>query len=141
MRTLQTLLDEAVNKCAGPADLARKIGVHRSEISEMTSGRRPVSPAMVGLLCDVLELDGLEAQRLAAEATIATAKPEKQGVLRRAFFACWAIGVACGVGMPTTSDARTATGQPGENVGTKCATMYRRWRAQYGECQPAFGCI
>lgn len=113
MRTLQTLIDEAVRKCTTSAELARRIGVHRSEITELQSGRRQISPVTVGLLADVLELDGEEARRLAVLAIVAGAKGEKAGVLRRAFFVCWGTGVACGVAMLLhTSDAPAKIAAP-----------------------------
>lgn len=87
MRSVQTLICEAIDVCGGQGELARRVGLHRPEISDLASGKRPISPAMVGLLCDVLNIEGAEAQRLAAEAIILTAKAEKRGVLRRAFFA------------------------------------------------------
>lgn len=116
MRTLETLLDEAVKKCTGAAELARRIGLHRSEISELKAGRRAFSPATVALLCDVLELEGTEAQRLAAEAVIAAAKGEKAGVLRRAFFGWPRLGAAlfAVVGLaPTTRDAEACESTAG----------------------------
>jgi len=85
-RTVQSLLDEATEKCGGNRKLAEAIGVGGPDLSEMRAGRRPISPMTVGLLCDVLELDGEEARRLAIDAIVATAKPQRAGVLRRAFF-------------------------------------------------------
>jgi len=55
------------------------------DISQMKAGNRAISPLTVGLLRDVLELEGEEARRLAVEAIVATAKPNRAGVLRRAF--------------------------------------------------------
>lgn len=111
MRTVQTLIDECVKLCGSQTALASRIGAKQQEVTRWATGKRPLSPATVGLLCDVLRLDGAEAQRLAAEATISTAAPEKQGVLRRAFFAASGTGVACGVALLTASDVCVTTGQ------------------------------
>jgi hypothetical protein len=73
---------------------------------------------MVGMLCDVLEIDGAEAQRLAVEAIIATAKEEKRGILRRAFFALSATGVSSGVATTTGVDA---TMTAANKLGTKAS--------------------
>ena len=86
MRNVKTLIDECITKCGSQKALAEKIGIEQPDIQRMASGKRPVSPVTVGLLCDVLELPGSEASRLAVLAIIETAKPEKRGVLRRAFF-------------------------------------------------------
>ncbi len=74
----------------------------------MQAGKRPISPQTVGLLCDVLELDGAEAQRLAAEAIITCAKQERRGVLRRAFFGLLGRGAKSGgAALPTTDAPET----------------------------------
>lgn len=81
--------------CGTQKALAEKLGSTQQDVHKWLTGKRTVSPVTVGQLCDLLGLDGEEARRLAAEAVIATAKPEKQGVLRRAFFVS-AGGVLCG---------------------------------------------
>lgn len=95
-RTVHTLIDEAVILCSGQSGLARSLGITPGDVNSMVRGKRTITPATVGQLCDLLGLDGEEARRLAAEAVIAAAKPEKQGVLRRAFFALSATGAASG---------------------------------------------
>lgn len=95
MLTLVTLIDEAALVCGGQAALARRINVHRSELSEIRSGRRPLTPELVGLLADVLELSAEDARRLAAEAVVQNPKNAgRAGVLRRAFFVSLAVGAA-----------------------------------------------
>lgn len=141
MRTVEALLAEAVRKCGGYASLAAKIGDNTSNVHNMATGKRSISPATVGLLCDVLELDGEEARRLAAEAVIANAKGEKAGVLRRAFFGWPRLGVALALGLLpppllTMSDEVEAMEdeQPTETVQLAAApelsslTIYRLWR-------------
>lgn len=108
MRTVQTLIDECVLLCGGQSALARKLGIHQPEVSAMQRGARPVSGATVGMLCDLLELDGEESRRLLALAIVGAAPPEKQGVLRRAFFVSWVTGATIGlVGLMTPGDARS----------------------------------
>ena len=95
MRSVKTLIEDCVALCGTQKALAVKLGSTQQDVHKWLTGKRPVSPATVGQLCDLLHLDGEEARRLAAEAVIATAKPEKQGVLRRAFFVS-ASGALCG---------------------------------------------
>lgn len=98
MESPKQVLDAAVEKCKGPAELARRIGVGRSRIADMQAGRDAISPETLGLLCNVLELDGDEARRLLAMLVIEAPKNAgKRAALQRAFFACWAIGVALGL--------------------------------------------
>lgn len=94
MRTVKQLIDEAATLCSSDAALARRIGKSRSQIADMRAGREPVTPETVGLLADVVGLDGEEARRLAALAVCENPKnAERAGVLRRAFFVCLALGV------------------------------------------------
>lgn len=109
MRTVQTLIDECVEMCGGQSALARALGIKPNDVSVMQRGKRPISPATVGLLCDVLKLPGEEASRLAVLAVIQNAKPEKQGVLRRAFFELLTLGVTYGAVVMTTNNAQART--------------------------------
>lgn len=95
MRTVQTLIEDCLALCGSQHALAVKLGSTQQDVHKWLTGKRPVSPVTVGQLCDLIHLDGDEARRLAAEAVIATAKPEKQGVLRRAFFVLGS-GALCG---------------------------------------------
>lgn len=126
MRTVLSLIDEAREKCGSDAALARQLGVAGHHPCEWRNGDRSVSPMTVGLLCDVLELDGDEARRLGAMAIIATAKPEKRGVLRRSFFGLSESGAACGEAekprMLFPSDEENLIG--GKPSGAKHATGY-----------------
>lgn len=124
---LKTLIDDAANLCGGHGALARRIGLHQPDIPGMLSGRRCLSPETVAALCEVLQLPGDEARRLAALAVIENPKNAgKAEVLRRVFFGCLVLGgVALG---PQSADART---------GHQCTTMYRRSTRQ-GLQQPAF---
>ena len=124
MRTAQTLLDECVILCGSQAALGSRLGSTQQDVHKWSTGKRPISPATVGQLCDLLKLDGVEAQRLAAEAVIATAKPEKQGVLRRAFFALSATGVAYGEALMTVTGDSVTTGLQVASASIE-ATMYR----------------
>lgn len=106
MRTLETLIDEASDFCHGDRKLCEKTGLHPSQLSDMRAGRKPISPETVGLLCDVLELDGEEARRLLAMAVVTNPKNKARAlVLRRAFFVSWALGVAFAT-TPSDADSR-----------------------------------
>ena len=118
MRSVESLLTEAIDFCHGQAELARRIGTSGPAITEMKNGVRPISPETVALLGDVLELEGTEVQRLVALAIIGAAKNQsKRERLKRAFFGCWVAGVVAVTlsGSPTYSNA-TAT-KPTSYVG------------------------
>lgn len=148
MRSVHSLIDEASEKCGSDAKLARALSVAGHHPNEWRSGVRPVSPMTVGLLCDVLELDGEEARRLGALAIIATAKPEKRGVLRRSFFGLLDSGAGSGEAerpqMLCPNDALKLIDD--EGTGAKRVTSYtlswiagleRRMRSAF-ECEQWF---
>ena len=126
MRTVLTLVDEASKKCGGDAALARRLGVARHHPIEWRKGLRPVTPVTVGKLCDVLELPGIEAQRLAAEAVISSAQDSSlKEVLRRAFFGSWAaLGVAATLIGAPMSDATAGQATPLPSATSEGRSVY-----------------
>jgi hypothetical protein len=122
MRSVLSLLDEARDFCGGDAELARKLGVAGNHPNEWRAGKRPISPTTIAMLCDLLRLEGLEAQRLAALAIIANAKPGKREVLRRAFFVSWVTGVVFGAVVMPPNNAQAMTGETVRT--TSGATVY-----------------
>jgi transcriptional regulator with XRE-family HTH domain len=114
MHSVETLIADAIEKCGTSAELARRLGVHRSEITDWKNGRRPVSPCSAGLMADVLGLDANEARQLCAEATINCSRPEIRDRLRRALFTLLAVGVA--LSAPGHSDAQ-AQATPARSAG------------------------
>jgi hypothetical protein len=128
---VQTLLDEAAAKCGTDRALAAVIGKSPSQITDMRKGVVTISPQTVGLLADVLELDGDEARRLAASAIVSNAPPDRRAALRRAFFVCWAIGELWLAGRsyepPPRPPKSAAMGHPDliATVYTSCAVTWR----------------
>lgn len=108
MKRVKDLLDQAVATCQSEAELARRIGLHYQQINDMRKGRRVVSPETVAALCEVLELPGEEAREWLAVSIIENPKnAKKAGVLRRCFFAVWALGVAVSLTTWPASEARS----------------------------------
>lgn len=111
MKHVKQLVDLCVKKCSSEAELARRLGVHYQVINDYRHGRRAVSPEVVGLMCDVLELSGDEAREWLAISIIENPKNSSRAeVLRKAFFALWVAGVALGVVLPTESKAALQQG-------------------------------
>lgn len=108
MRTVENLIDECAQMCGGDSKLAQRLGVPRQRVHEWRKAGERLQPEQIALLCDVLQVDGEEARRLLATASTAGAKPRYQAVMRRAFFVCWALGVA--VFATPTNDARADVG-------------------------------
>jgi hypothetical protein len=136
MRTVFTLIDEAAEKCGSFAALARTLDVSPHHPHEWKRGDRAITPALVGRLCDLMNLPGSEAQRLAAEAVILSAKDSSlREVLRRAFFGSWAaLGIAATLTAGGMNDATAAerTALPSTEPGAVCilcevASRVRRW--------------
>lgn len=142
MRTVQTLIDEAINLCGSAAELARRIDVDRAEVTKWSNGDATITAETVALLCDVLELSGEETRRLAAEAIVANPKNAKRReALRRAFFVSGALGAVAFslLAFPPSSYALTRPiGQLLAMQYTSCAIV--RWLAKlaraYGLARP-----
>lgn len=121
MRTLQTLLDEARDFCRTDTELARRLGKSRTQIVAMRDGSEPLSPETVALLCDVLELSGEEARRLAALAIVENPKNAKRRAqLARAFLVCWvggAVATSLHYAIPTSDAAATDPATTAEQQG------------------------
>jgi hypothetical protein len=136
MRTVQTLIDAATVKCGSQAELARRLRMHRSEVTEYKTGVRVATPEVVGLLCDLLDVPPDEAREIALRAVIdAPRNAERRGALERAFFACWAVGaVVCGAvaTIPKTVDAAEVPRQ-GLTLYTLCqlAGLFQRLRSSW----------
>ena len=110
MRSVESLLREAVDKCGGQAELGRRIGTSGPAINAMIKGTRPITGETVALICDVLELPGEEVQRLVALAIIGNAKNAgKRERLRKAFFGCWVVGAFAATLITGPHDARAET--------------------------------
>ncbi len=124
MHSVESLIDDAVKICGSASELARRLGVHRQEVSEWRSGKRRISPETVAYLGDILKLNGAEVRELAAWAVVASAKtPERAGVLRRAFFAVLGTGAVS----TTPQDgptAETATSEQAASVSSQNLTVY-----------------
>lgn len=126
MRNVKTLIDMASAKCGTDAALARSIGVSRSNIADMKSGLRPVSPETVAALCDVLQLSGEECREWVAVAIIENPKNSSRAeMLRRAFFALWVLGV--GICTSAMNDARALTGASMKTTSAAMGCTDRRY--------------
>ena len=93
MQTVKALIDAAIRRASSQTALAEAIGWKRSEVSELATGKRPISPEIVGLLADYVGLTGAQAQHLAALAVVENPKNAARAeTLRRAFFPLAAVG-------------------------------------------------
>lgn len=107
MKTVQTLIAMARAKVHTDAELARAIGVTRQNLNDMKNGSRAISPETIAALCDVLQLTGEEAREWLAIAIIENPKnASRVELLKRALFACWALGVVAAPSTILTNDAR-----------------------------------
>jgi len=107
MRSAKTLIDEAIEICGSQAALAKRLGMQQQDIHKLATGKRPFSPEVIGLLCDVVGVEPTESQRMALAAVIENPKnASKAEVLRRAFFvSLTGFAVACGVLLPHRESA------------------------------------
>lgn len=136
MHTVQSLIDECIALCNGnKSELARRLNMYPQDIHELATGKRPASPDIVALLCDMLELPGAEAREIAAWATILHPKNlAKREQLKRAFFGGLASGVVAICLQAGPTDAKAATINPVYRYGNidvlciLCQMVVRVWR-------------
>lgn len=55
--SLVTLLDKASERCGSDAALAKELGHSRAYVSQLRSGKRPITPELAGILADIAGLD------------------------------------------------------------------------------------
>lgn len=81
MQLVQMLIDKAVEACHGnQAELARKMGIDRAEITRLRSGKRPLSPELAAEIADIA---GEDARQAAIDAIIERNAANRKGVLLR----------------------------------------------------------
>jgi len=112
-------------KVHSDAELARRIGIVPQDMNAMRRGRRAISPETVAALCDVLQLPGDETREWVAIAIIENPKnASRAGMLKRALFACWALGVVAALSTITMDDAQGT--DAGATSGTEALTTFQR---------------
>lgn len=76
VKLAEFLIDKAAKTCGGQAALARQMGVHPPEITELKKGHRPLSPEIAAELADIA---GEDARQAAIEAIIERNKGTRKG--------------------------------------------------------------
>lgn len=101
MTTVETLIAECAGLCGSQNALARAIGTTPGRMSDYRTGRVPIPPPHLAALCEMAQIDGDEARRLLAACECDNPKNQAhREKMRRAFFACWAVGVMASAALP-----------------------------------------
>lgn len=100
----KTLMEKARAKGHSDAEIARQIGLTRSNLCDALAGRRTLSAEAAALLADLV---GENAQEAAARQMVENAKEPKRSRLEKALFACWVAGVAALLAHPHDADAHS----------------------------------
>jgi len=126
VKTVQTLIAMARAKVHTDRELAGRLGVHPVALAEMKKGKRSVTPETVAILCDMLQLTGEEAREWLAIAIIENPKNASRAeMLKRALFACWALGVVAALSTILMNDAEAKT-VAGTTNSTEAVTFFQR---------------
>lgn len=92
MQYAETLIDKAIESCGSAAELARRMGIDRAEITKLRQGKRPLSPELAAELADIA---GDDAREAAIHAIIErNAEGRKGHLLREILGKAIAAGVA-----------------------------------------------
>ena len=102
-----TLLDKASKVCGSDSELARQMGLHRVDISQMRSGKRTITPETAAELADIA---GEDAREAAISAILERAKgTRREGVLREVLGKALAAGVAGVLVFSYSADSNSST--------------------------------
>lgn len=92
MQYAELLIDKAIETCGSAAELARKMGIDRAEVTKLRQGKRPLSPELAAELADIA---GDDAREAAIHAIIdRNADGRKGNLLREILGKATAAGVA-----------------------------------------------
>lgn len=80
MQAAQTLIDKAIETCGSAAELARRMGIDRAEITRLRKGQRPLSPE---LTAEIADLAGEDARQAVIDAIIERNADSRKGALLR----------------------------------------------------------
>lgn len=112
MLLAETLIDKAVEKCGSSAELARRMGIDRAEITKLRKGTRPLSPELAAEIADIA---GQDAREAAIAAVIERSKgTRKEGAMREILGKALAAGVV-GMSLISYSGDSTSTTEPTAN--------------------------
>lgn len=109
MLLAETLIDKAVERCGSAAELARRMGIDRAEITKLRKGTRPLSPELAAEIADIA---GQDAREAAIAAVIERSKgTRKEGAMREILGKALVAGVAgmSLISYSADSISRTAT--------------------------------
>lgn len=80
MQSGKTLIDKAVETCGSAAELARRMGIDRAEITKLKQGTRPLSPELAAEIADIA---GEDARQAVIDAIIERNADGRKGALLR----------------------------------------------------------
>ena len=107
MKTMEPLIALGRAKVHSDAELCRAVGLKPPHLVEIRKGVRALSAENAAALCDLLGMSGDECREWVAVCLIENPKnADRAGMLRRALFACWALGVALQLA-PNDAQARS----------------------------------
>lgn len=88
----ETLIDKAIENCGSAAELARRMGIDRAEITKLRQGKRPMSPELAAEIADIA---GDDARQAVIDAIIERNRDSRKGhLLKEILGKALAAGVA-----------------------------------------------
>ena len=116
MHRVIALIDKAAKICGNYSELAKRLRVGRSAVSEWRSEKQPIPPEHLAEMCDIVPIVGDEARQLLAISEANNPKKKKyQEVMKRTFFGCLALGGLV-LGMYATRADAMGTNSPTVNI-------------------------
>ncbi|MPM15936.1 hypothetical protein SDC9_62310 [bioreactor metagenome] len=103
MKLAQSLIDKAVEMCGSAAELARRMECYPADISNLRSGKRPLSPELAAEIAEIAKVD---ARQAAIDAIIERNAANRKGALLADILGKGqAVGAAAMLGSSYTGDS------------------------------------
>lgn len=123
MKYAESLIDKAIESCGSAAELARRMGIDRAEVTKLRQGKRPLSPELAAELADIA---GDDAREAAIHAIIdRNAEGRKGRLLREILGKALAAGVAGLLAISYSGDSISATEKIAKNDLTIYESIHR----------------
>lgn len=128
----ETLIDKAIESCGSAAELARRMGVDRAEITKLRQGKRPLSPELAAEIADIA---GDDARQAVIDSIIERNRDSRKGhLLKEILGKAVAAGVAAMCLISYSGDSISATEKiaiDSSKIRHAIHRIYRKVRQQF----------
>lgn len=139
MKLGESLIDKASKVCGSDAALARRMGIYPADVSNLRTGKRPLSPELAAEIADIA---GEDARQAAIDAVIERARgTRKENTLREILGKALAAGVAAMLVISYNGDSISATEKIAIDTSTIAQAIHRIYSVLRRWARLALRCV